>query len=281
MNPESHVLRLPSGAAVNVLKWRSATPTEPTALLVHGLGDTAWVWHGIAPTLCQQRDVVAVDLRGHGASDRGSRDDYRVPQMALDVLAVASALGLRRPWLMGHSLGAAVAIHAAAQSIERFCSLALVDYANEVAPSGIRLVRAVLAAMQGTYAEVSALAAILKRRHVLACPDLLDRIAAAALQATEGGYRLRFDPAVIDALADAEGPLVSADCLAQLHIPTLVVRGALSGVVPAEGAQRLTQQCPSAQLAVVPMAGHSVQVDNPRGLLRALGVEPLGARLAS
>lgn len=187
------------------------------------------------------------------------------------MLAVVDALRLERPLLVGHSLGAAVSVHAAAASSARFSGLALVDYAAEIAPSSMKLVRAVLAMMHGTYASVADYAAILKRRHVLANPQLLDTIAGAALQAADGGHRPRFDPAVLDALGECDSRSTK-ERLAQLFLPVLVVRGALSSMVSQQGARELADACPSAQLAVVPMAGHSAQIDNPQGLLKALGL---------
>ena len=58
--------------------------------------------------------VVAIDLRGCGASDR-PEDGYDIPTLADDVAAVSTGLGLSRPVLVGHSLGGMIAIELAAR----------------------------------------------------------------------------------------------------------------------------------------------------------------------
>lgn len=58
--------------------------------------------------------VVAIDLRGCGASDK-PKDGYDIPTLADDVAAVSSGLGLSRPVLVGHSLGGMIAIELAAR----------------------------------------------------------------------------------------------------------------------------------------------------------------------
>lgn len=270
--PVARTVTLPSGLALNVLRWSATSCGDaPPAVLVHGLGDCAWVWQGVAPALAQHRDVLAVDLRGHGHSPHVDPAGYEVTEMAADLSALIDALGLQRPILVGHSLGAAVAIQACAAAPQRYAGLALIDYATEVAPASIKLVRAALAMIHGTYANIADYVAMLRRRHVLANPKLLEAVAHGSLRPTEAGHLPRFDLAVLDALCHGDDLATTNEQLGRLALPVLVVRGALSWVVSRECAQQLVAACPSAELAVVPMAGHSVQIDNPRGLLAALG----------
>ena len=269
--PQVRRLRLPSGTTLQALHWACAAPVAPAALLVHGLGDTGWVWQGIAPMLARDRDVVAVDLRGHGGSDHLPAHAYSVADMAADVLALADLMSLEQPWLVGHSLGAAVSLCAAGAAPTRFSALAVVDYAAEVPERQLKLVHAVLRSMDSCYPGVDAYAALLRRRHPLACAQLLDAVAAGALRpAEDGGHRPRFDPAVLAALCNHDSLDRTGEPLARLQLPVLVVRGALSSMVSMDGAHQLVKSCAGARLAVVPMAGHSVQIDNPQGLLKVL-----------
>jgi len=271
--PVASTVTLPSGLALNVLRWSAAAAIDtPPVVLVHGLGDCAWVWQGVAPALAQRRDVIAVDLRGHGHSPHLDPSAYQVAEMAADLSALVDALGLQCPLLVGHSLGAAVAVQACSAAPERYAGLALVDFATEVAPANMKLLRAALAMIFGsTYDSIADYVAILRRRHVLANPQLLEAVAHGSLKPTESGHRPRFDPAVLDALCHNHVLATTSEHLGRLQLPVLVVRGALSWVVSRDCAQQLVAACPSAELAVVPMAGHSVQIDNPRGLLTALG----------
>ncbi|WP_371131940.1 alpha/beta fold hydrolase [Streptomyces sp. cf386] len=78
-------------------------PGQPVVLL-HGLAGHAGEWDAAARHLSPRYRVVAVDQRGHGASERHPRDVSRAAYVA-DVVAVVERLGLRRPVLVGQSLG--------------------------------------------------------------------------------------------------------------------------------------------------------------------------------
>src|SRR5215831_12772474 len=62
--------------------------------------------------------VAAMDLRGHGGSDRPqtAHGSYDIGKLADDVLSVAGAAGLGQPVLVGHSLGALIGLACAAQA---------------------------------------------------------------------------------------------------------------------------------------------------------------------
>lgn len=78
----------------------------PALVLVHGITENLHAWDPILPALRKQWRVVAVDLRGHGASER--RPPYDPVTFASDVHAVVRELGLDAPLLVGHSLGGVV-----------------------------------------------------------------------------------------------------------------------------------------------------------------------------
>jgi pimeloyl-ACP methyl ester carboxylesterase len=96
-------------------------------LFVHSLAGNGGQWALQLDHLRRRRHAVALDLRGHGDSDPAEDGAYDVPSLAADVGAVANHFALRRFVLAGHSLGAAVAIHYAAEHPERVAGLLLVD----------------------------------------------------------------------------------------------------------------------------------------------------------
>lgn len=263
----------------HVAHWARAAEATPacSVVLVHGLADNACVWQGIAGELARGADVYAPDLRGHGTARPAEPGPGLPDEMAADLLGLVSALELQRPWLVGHSLGAALALRVAAEHPRRFGGVVLIDYAPEVSDAILPRLRAGLLESHRPYASVADYAAVLKRRHLLADPDLIDAIALGSLRSTPSGLQPTFDPAMVEAVTQdgpPEGPAERWALLRRLDLPALIVRGAWSWIVPQDTARQMAEACPQGRLAVVPMAGHSVQIDNPQGLLAALAGLP-------
>jgi pimeloyl-ACP methyl ester carboxylesterase len=96
-------------------------------LLLHGLASNARIWDGVASRLAGAGlRAVALDLRGHGASDQPA-SGYDFASLVRDLDAALAGLGLERPVLVGHSWGANVALQFAADRPGRVDGLALVD----------------------------------------------------------------------------------------------------------------------------------------------------------
>jgi pimeloyl-ACP methyl ester carboxylesterase len=85
----------------------SESGTGPALVLVHGITESRHAWDPIVPALGEHWRVVALDLRGHGASDRHA--PYDPVTLAEDVRTVVDGLGLEAPLVVGHSLGGVVA----------------------------------------------------------------------------------------------------------------------------------------------------------------------------
>jgi pimeloyl-ACP methyl ester carboxylesterase len=96
-------------------------------VLLHGLASNARIWDGVASRLAGAgHRVVALDQRGHGASEQpGSGYDFAT--LGRDLSAALAALGIERPVLAGHSWGANVALQFAADRPGALAGLALVD----------------------------------------------------------------------------------------------------------------------------------------------------------
>ena len=77
-------------------------------LLLHGLGFGQRSWDRVAPRLSTRLRVVTYDQRGHGASD--ASDDYSPAAFNADLASVLDQLMLEDAVLVGHSLGAVIAV---------------------------------------------------------------------------------------------------------------------------------------------------------------------------
>ena len=92
----------PDGVTIH----HTVTGGGPPLVLVHGITESRATWDPLIPDLARDHTVVAIDMRGHGASALAPSYDARV--MADDVAAVVADLGLADPLAVGHSMGGIV-----------------------------------------------------------------------------------------------------------------------------------------------------------------------------
>jgi pimeloyl-ACP methyl ester carboxylesterase len=99
----------------------------PDVVLLHGLGGNLAIWHlKVVPLLRQDFRVTTYDLRGHGHSDMPATG-YTTADMADDLRGILDGLGIGQAHLVGHSLGADIALHFALRYPERAGKLILVE----------------------------------------------------------------------------------------------------------------------------------------------------------
>jgi len=99
---------------------------KPPVVLLHGVTDNGLCWTRLARALQSRYDLIMVDARGHGLSD-APESGYSPDDQAADVAGLIQALGLGKPVVMGHSMGAATAMATAARFAEHVGSLVLED----------------------------------------------------------------------------------------------------------------------------------------------------------
>lgn len=103
-----------------------ARADAPAVLAIHGITSTSRTWLATARSLGERAGLVAVDLRGRGASAQLPAP-FGLDAHVRDMVAVLDHLGLERAVVAGHSLGAYVAARLATTHPERVRSLVLVD----------------------------------------------------------------------------------------------------------------------------------------------------------
>lgn len=114
------------------LHYTSTGEGDPV-LLLHGLGSSVDDWELQVPALAKSHRVVAVDLRGHGKSDKPS-EPYSMALFASDVRNVIRFLRLGPVHVVGISMGGAVAFELAASAPETVRSLTIVNSGPEAIP---------------------------------------------------------------------------------------------------------------------------------------------------
>jgi pimeloyl-ACP methyl ester carboxylesterase len=236
---------------------------QPTVLFIHGAGMDHTVWalqtryfahHG--------RSVLAVDLPGHG---RSGGDLLRsIGSMASSVLHVLDAAGVQSVALVGHSMGALIALDLAAAAPTRVRSLALLGVAErmpvhpdlQAAADGNRRLGPELVTSWGHG----------QSGHLGGNPapglwmmggslQLLERAPAGALAA---------DLAACNAY---DGALAAA---ARVTCPTLLLLGALDRMTPPAKAKPLADAIKLSRTIVLPAAGHMLMSERPDAVIDAL-----------
>jgi len=263
-------LRMPGGERVRVVEGGDAAD-EPV-LFVHGWGASAYYYRKLLPAVMVAGwRVIAVDLRGHGGSDK-PRDEalYTSAAMADHLEAVIDALGLTRLALVAHSLGGGVALDVARRQPGRLSTLTL------LAPVGLAPLRFVGLARFFTPGAAARLVQY-------AVPPWSVPVALRALNGTLGDFAFRDvdeywapsgDPAFGWALRTllhrySLEPRTDAE-LAPLTTPVLTLLGGQDLLVRATESAARTRALPCAQARIISRAGHVLAEEVPHTVLEAL-----------
>src|SRR3954465_13144254 len=98
----------------------------PPLLLVHGWPENWYAWRMLMPALARDFEVIAVDQRGMGLSDKPA-DGYDTGTLANDLVALMDALGHERFAVVGHDTGFAISYALAADHPDRVDRVALLE----------------------------------------------------------------------------------------------------------------------------------------------------------
>jgi pimeloyl-ACP methyl ester carboxylesterase len=239
---------------------------NPSVLFLPGGGQTRLAWRRTAGSLAGRGyRVVAMDLRGHGASDWAGDADYSIDAFVADIGAVVAALPVV-PVLVGASIGGIAALIAAAETHPCVAqALVLVDVAPAMSEEGLDRIRDFMSAGIRGFATVEeaaeAIARYLPHRRRRAAGGLGNHLRVGA----DGRYYWHWDPAFHAASRQrsAAGMFARMGRAARsIGIPTLVITGARSEVVSRAAALDLARVIPGAQSIEVAGAGHMVAGDD-------------------
>jgi pimeloyl-ACP methyl ester carboxylesterase len=241
-------------------------------VFIHGWGCSAYFFrHLLPPVMATGRRVVALDLRGHGGSDKPLEEECYT-QVALREF-VEQALGaLRLPpaHFVAHSLGGAVTMDVLGAAPRLARTLTLLAPVGLGALRFIRLGRLLTPRMVAPLVPYGVprwsiplvLRAVYGERGRWARRDVdeywaptADPAFALALRALL--HRFRFEPR-------------SDDELSRLIMPTLVILGSRDLLVRSDAAHKRSQRLPAARSVLVPGAGHVLAEEVPDVVLREL-----------
>ncbi|WP_328765463.1 MULTISPECIES: alpha/beta hydrolase [unclassified Streptomyces] len=234
------------------LSCRDWGGTGVPVVFLHGLAGHAGEWDAAAEHLSPHHRVVAVDQRGHGASERRPADVSRAAHVA-DVLAVTTQLGLDPAVLIGQSLGGHTALLTAAAHPDLVRALVLVEAGPAAAdPATPNRIGAMLDSWPLPFPTLDA-----------AREFLGSEAWAAGLEQQADGWYPRFERDVMVAAITENTTRAWWPEWQRVACPVLLVIGE-KGIVPPEESQRmLTPPGPSTTAVSVPGAAHDVHLDSP------------------
>jgi len=238
--------------------YREAGEARPPLLLVHGAGGSSRHFAGLLGPLGRVRRTVAIDLPGHG---RSSPLDPAAPASELleryrDVCTeLAERLGLGRFVFIGHSMGGAIGLLAAAAYPERLESLVVVASAAR-----LRVSAELLSALRTRFEDVPALLAGLGYSPS-SDPRQVRRWSEAQLQAPA--------EVVLDDFCACDRFDVRAQ-LSALQVPVSVVSATDDRLTPPALQEQLCEEIPRSRLQRLSRAGHFALFERPDALAEAL-----------
>ena len=252
-----------------MLAWRRLGSGRPL-ILINGYGATKDDWDpAFIEALAARHDVICLDNRGMGASERGE-GELTVGRLAQDVVQVMDALGLERTAVAGWSLGGFVAQELAAREPDRVEALVLLatDSGGKAAVRCPPEVEARLRDRSGTPREQAT------RLIGLLFPEPV----AAEIDARFGDLvaeaRAQLSPTVLEAqekLIDRWHADSPDERLAAIRCPALVAAGTDDAVIPSANCQALAECLPDARVALFPGCGHAFMAQEPERLVRLIG----------
>ncbi len=132
--PRQHV----NGQAIHYELYTSSTDTPvDTILLLHGLGSSTRDWSEQIPALVPDYNVLLVDLRGHGQSDKPP-GPYSIGEMANEVAILVTELELDELHVVGLSMGAQVALQLALDHPALVATVTAVNSPADMKPRRLR-----------------------------------------------------------------------------------------------------------------------------------------------
>jgi len=262
--------RLRSGLNVRVVE--RGDPDSPPLVLIHGWGCSVYVFRRNMPALADGGfRVIAVDLKGHGLSDKPvASDEYTIDSLVEHLLDILDALRLERPALAGHSLGGSLIYHFASRYPERARCLGLL---SPVGLNGVPL----MWLYRGLTPKL--LTPILRQIR----PRVIVRLALRRVY----GRRAHFTPRDVEEfLGPSQFPeyalamrelLHNYDWTAAKHrrltpvdVPAIGLWGALDHMMPDDGMGIYAPLLPQIVLRVIPDAGHVIAEETPEEVNAAL-----------
>lgn len=242
------------------------TNTEQRIVFVHGLMAFAANWRKIAGRLESEYQCLIYDQRGHGRSFK-PESGYSPELLAEDLDKITTELGWTKFHLVGHSMGARVAMVFANRYPERLHTLTLEDMGPDIQPESYKYYENMLNRVPTPFASKEDLKTFFDQEFLkVFTPKEDPKVLAGFLQANieekpNGQYDWRFSKqAIVDIVK--EGHIQDRWLeVSSFKMPVLLIRGEKSHIFTREVFEKMLQVNPMISGVEVPDTGHWVHYE--------------------
>ena len=232
------------------IEYRVYGKGEPAVVLVHGWSGNENYWHAQLDALKAHYTVVMVDLAGHGASGK-NRTNWSMANYGEDVASVVRQIPNPQVVLVGHAMGATVALEATRRIGDRVIGIIAVDALRSVGqpPMPQKQIETRIAAFRNDFIGET-------RKYV--AESLFPRN-ADPLFVNKVAYDMSLaSPAVAEASMQALLSTDLAPVIADVHVPVMAIN---SDLEPTEEA-RIRKSIPDFRMEVIPHTSHFLMMDD-------------------
>jgi pimeloyl-ACP methyl ester carboxylesterase len=254
-----------NGIRLRYLDWGYAD--KPDLLFVHGFAQQAHSWDFAALAVRDLFHVTAIDLRGHGESDRSPDEAYSFDIMYSDLDAFIMAADLKSPVLCGLSMGGTLSYTDASRRPASVRALVITESAPEPPQGSRNRGRESIPRFTAGSGEFSSLEELGEKVRSFASWRSASQVRSglnhSVSQKSNGNWTWKYDPAIRDMTGSFASVTDRWDALACIIAPTLLGRGEDSDHTDAETFAQMKETIPGSQLVSIERAGHRVSGDNP------------------
>ncbi|MNQ57795.1 Long-chain-fatty-acid--CoA ligase [compost metagenome] len=264
----SHFIQCPD-VRLHYRSWNAGDTSKPVLLFAHGYRANSHWWDFIAPYFVDRYRVIAMDFSGMGQS--GPRSQYSADAFTRDLIAILDS-GLGPATVVGHSYGGLRTLHACAERPDMIRHAIILDSRVRFLDVDSSTATAPPSPRTGSAQPYPSYEAIRKRYRVIPDQPLpirntFEHIAFHSIQACEGGWRWRLDPALPYNLSEPNGDQL----LERIEVPVDYVYGEESCVVAPWRAERIASRLRNCRGAIsVPQSHHHLMLDQPLTLVSVL-----------
>jgi esterase len=248
---------------LHYLDWGGSSPNN--LVLLHGIGGNCHIWDDFAERWRHEFRIFALDQRGYGDSDH-AKDGYPVTAFASDLYELSRALQITSFDLVGISLCARNALPFAAEHSDMLKHLILVDCGPEIGREAAKGTASRFGQRPIGFRNLEEAVEYYGELHPEWPRAHLEHHMTHSLRLNWAGKLVwKHDPELVWITLSAgkrEVPFLWEQC-ARITCPTLVMRGAQSGVLPPDILARMLALLPRGTSVEVENAGHSIHVDQP------------------